>query len=235
MYENIIEEMEGLIEQEVQNLAGDLGQLEQLVMEKVKIIGQGLLQRFPRVLSLSGVEDSFEESSRKIEELVGQKVSDDTIERLVSHAGSVSLRQREKYQSEYFKHHNPPASMVQTNRLYVCADGTTVHEEDGWHEVKVGCLYWQDEQGKPCKRYVGDFGTSEHFGWKLWHDACRCGLLEADEIVMLGDGAVWIRTEHRRHFPRATRSLSTGFMPANISGIAARNFLVKGASTPPNG
>ena len=37
-----------------------------------------------------------------------------------------------------------------------------------------------------------------------WLEACRCAFREAEEVVYLGDGAAWIRTEHRRHFGRAT-------------------------------
>ncbi len=276
MYKNIIDQMDGLIEREVENLGGDLGQLENMIMEKVRVLGQGLLQRviergprgyhgssiycsgcggsmkfmgyrrkeiqtllgwisvsrayyycgecgagiFPydqksglgsgqlspglsKACGLLATDDSFEESSRKVEELVGQKVSDDTIERLVTHVGSVVLKQEEKEQTEYFVHHEPPVAVVEPKRLYICPDGTTVHEEDGWHEVKMGCIYWQNDDFTREKRYVGDFGDSEHFGWKLWHESCRCGLRETDEVVFLGDGAPWIRTEHERHFRRA--------------------------------
>jgi len=38
-----------------------------------------------------------------------------------------------------------PASEHRPERLYVAADGTTVHESDGWHESKVGCVYWENE------------------------------------------------------------------------------------------
>ena len=86
----------------------------------------------------------------------------------------------------------------------MAADGTTVHEMDAWHEAKVGCIYFEDEKFKRHKRYVGRFDNSEHFGWHVWFEACRCGLREAKELVYIGDGAAWIRSEHHRHFGRAT-------------------------------
>jgi hypothetical protein len=183
MYETIIEQMDGLIEQEVKDLTGDLGQLEQLVMAKVRVIGQGLLQRavekgfrgyqgsslycsecggslkfvgyrrkgvqtlfgwinvsrsyyhcggcgasrYPydeesglggghlspglgQACCLLATEDSFEESSRKVAALMGQQVSDDTIERVVLEVGSVALGRQEQAQADYFVHHEPPAT-----------------------------------------------------------------------------------------------------------------------------
>jgi hypothetical protein len=175
--------MDGLIEQEVKDLpvrlpvrgtqtgvrtqtglTGDLGQLEHVVMAKVRVIGQGLLQRavekgsrgyqgsslycsecggslkfvgyrrkgvqtlfgwinvsrayyhcggcgasrYPydeesglggghlspglgKACCLLATQDSFEESSRKVAALMGQQVSDDTIERVVLDVGPVCV------------------------------------------------------------------------------------------------------------------------------------------------
>ena len=97
-----------------------------------------------------------------------------------------------------------PRTEVKPERLYISADGTTVHEQDGWHEVKVGCIYWEDERKNRQCRYVGRFDNSEEFGWHLYLEACKYGYREAKEVVYLGDGAGWVRNEHRRHFGRAT-------------------------------
>jgi hypothetical protein len=88
-------------------------------------------------------------------------------------------------------------------RLYLAADGTTVHERDGWHESKVGCISWQDAQSTRQRRYVGGFEPAERFGQLLWRQACQCGLREAPEVVYLGDGAAWVRGLHDKHWSRA--------------------------------
>ena len=79
-----------------------------------------------------------------------------------------------------------------------------MHEIDGWHESKLGVIYWKNEREQRKSCYVGRFDNSEIFGWHLWLQACRCGLRQADEVVFLGDGAPWIRNEKRKHFGRAT-------------------------------
>jgi hypothetical protein len=153
---------------------------------------------------LLAVDDSFGQTSRKIEELLGPKVSPNTIERLTHHVGAVLLQQADQALSDFQKTRCVPHPRQRPKRLYVAADGTTVHETEGWHESKVGVIYWENgrSQGEHC--YVGRFDPSEIFGRHLWLEACRCGLRQADEVVFLGDGAPWIRNERRRHFGRAT-------------------------------
>jgi hypothetical protein len=152
---------------------------------------------------LLAVDDSFEQSSRKIEAITGQKVSDNTIERVVYQVGSVAQQQQNQQLQGYFEDKQIPESQDEPERLYVAIDGTMVHETDGWHECKVGTVHFEDDHiRRSC--YVGRFDKSEDFGWHVWLRACRCGLRQAREVIYLGDGAPWIRTEHYRHFGRAT-------------------------------
>jgi len=149
------------------------------------------------------VAGSFAESSRMIEELLGQTVSANTVERLVQRVGSGVADQHRQSVQACLKDHHWPLCETPPKRLYIAADGTTVHERDGWHESKVGCLWWEDPQGRPHHRYVGGFDEAERFGQELWWQACRCGLRQTPEIVYLGDGAAWVRGLHAKHWPRA--------------------------------
>ena len=153
---------------------------------------------------LLAVDDSFEQVSRKVAQLFGQTVSDDTVKQVVHKVGSVVLQQQDQEGESFFTDRRIPQPQANPERLYVAVDGTTVHETDAWHEAKVGCIYFEDEQFKRHKRYIGRFDNSETFGWHVWLEACRCGFREAKEVVYIGDGAGWIRTERRRHFGRAT-------------------------------
>lgn len=151
------------------------------------------------------VDDSFGQTSRKIEAFTGQKVSGNTIDRLVHQVGSVAVKQQSDSLQEFFDHRRIPDPQDNPERLYIAVDGTTAHEIDGWHEVKVGTIYWKDQRDeKDVSRFVASFENSERFGWHLWLQACRCGLRQAKEVVYLGDAAGWIRTEHDSHFSRAT-------------------------------
>ena len=157
-----------------------------------------------RMCCMLTVDDSFAESSRKVEQTCGQKVSQTTIERVVQQVGSVVLRQQDQHFQSFLSNREPPKPQVKPERLYVAADGTTVPEIDGWHEAKAGCIYWEDQRSKRTKWYLACFDNSQRFGWRLWLGACKCGLREAKEVIYLGDGAGWIRNEHHKHFCRAT-------------------------------
>jgi len=153
---------------------------------------------------LLAVDDSFEESTNKIHELLGQEVSPKTVERLVHQVGGQVVVRQDRQLEAFRQDHQPPQAEATPARLYVTIDGTTVHEKDGWHEAKVGRLYWEDDR---CRRHsytVGRFDDSQTLGWHVWLAACRCGLRQAEEVVFLGDGAAWIRNEWKRHFSRAT-------------------------------
>jgi hypothetical protein len=276
MNERILSELEGLIEQEVENFTNDLGEMESAVKELMASLGKGLLQRLvnrkpngyqgssiacqcgnpmkfvqhrkrnihtifgwitvkrayyhctncgrgfapydrdsgigseqlspalAKACCLLAVDDSFEQVSRKIDQLFGQTVSDDTVKQVVHKVGSIVLQQQDQECDSFFTDKRTPQPQAKPERLYVAVDGTTVHETDAWHEAKVGCIYFEDERFKRHKRYVGCFDRSQTFGWHVWFEACRCGFREAKEVVYIGDGAPWIRTEHRRHFGRAT-------------------------------
>jgi len=157
-----------------------------------------------KACSLLAVDDSFAQSSRKLEELFGQKVSERTVERVVHQVGSVVLEQQHQELESFFAKRQIPQAQALPERLYVAVDGTTAHEMDGWHEIKVGSIYWEDEQFVRHNRYVGRFDNSEIFGWHVWMEACGCGLREVKEVVFLGDGAPWIRNEWHKHFGRST-------------------------------
>ena len=168
-------------------------------------LGHGQLSPgLAKACCLLAVDDSFEQTSRKIEEVFGQKVSPNTIDRLTHQVGTVLLQQADQELTDFQKNRYIPRAQITPKRLYIAVDGTTVHETDGWHEAKIGVIYWEDEHQEGKSYYVGGFDNSETFGWHFWSQACRCGLREADEVILLGDGAPWIRTEHHRHFGRAT-------------------------------
>jgi hypothetical protein len=165
---------------------------------------QQLSPGLARACCLLAVDDSFEQSSRKAAELLGQDVSANSIERLVHQVGQTILNEQDRNLEEFFAQREFPEAQTKPERLYVAVDGTTVHEKDGWHEAKMAAIYWENDCQEGMSRFVGRFSNSESFGWHVWLEACRCGLRQAPEVVFLGDGAAWIRHERRRHFGRAT-------------------------------
>jgi len=75
-------------------------------------------------------------------------------------------------------------------------------------EAKIGCVFTQtttDEKGRPVRdpdstTFVGAIETADEFGRRIEAEAIRRGLSQAWKVVVLGDGAVWIRTQAELRF-----------------------------------
>ena len=51
---------------------------------------------------------------------------------------------------------------------------------------------------------MGAIEPAEKFGWRIYTEALRRGLAKAQRVVILGDGAEWIKNLAEIHFPEAT-------------------------------
>jgi hypothetical protein len=112
--------------------------------------------------------------------------------------------------------------------LYVAVDGTGVpmvaaetegrpgKAEDGkarTREVKLACLFTQttlDDNGRPLRdpassSYLATFKPAERFGQLVDAEARRRGAEHIRQLVVLGDGAVWIWNLADELFPAATQ------------------------------
>ena len=77
----------------------------------------------------------------------------------------------------------------------------------GWREVKCGAVYWDDPTQGRQGRYLGRLQGAKSFGEHLWYLACECGLREATQVVVIGDGSAWIWNQARLHFGRGKQLL----------------------------
>jgi hypothetical protein len=62
-----------------------------------------------------------------------------------------------------------------------------------------------DKEGKPVRdphstTYVGAIELAEEFGRRIYTEAVRRGVREAIEVVVMGDGALWIWNIAEKHF-----------------------------------
>jgi Uncharacterised protein family (UPF0236) len=80
-------------------------------------------------------------------------------------------------------------------------------------DAKLGCVFTQsrlDAKQRPVRdphstSYVGAIETAEEFGKRIYAEAVRRGLLQARQVIVLGDGAPWIWALAEEHFPGATQ------------------------------
>jgi hypothetical protein len=91
--------------------------------------------------------------------------------------------------------------------LGAAMDGGMVHiREEGWKELKVGCVFAIQQQPTrdkhtgesvalahaACNTYVAHLGGPALFGDLLWAEARQRHWMQARETIVLGDGAAWI-------------------------------------------
>lgn len=169
-------------------------------------------------------KETFQETSVDLEQLAGITVCRKEAERIAEQEG----QRMEVWMAEKRRQwcsQNPPepylARPVET--LYIELDGTGIpmvkHEVQGrkgkqpdgtakTREAKVGCVFTQsklDEEGKPIRdpvstTFVSAIETASQFGKRLFAEAVRRGLYQAKRVVVLGDGAQWVKNIAQTHF-----------------------------------
>jgi hypothetical protein len=109
-----------------------------------------------------------------------------------------------------------PTAVATPARLCLSMDGVLVHTEEGWREYKLGSVYTtasRPSTAHPGREavyaqeisYVGDVTEAATFGQRLWCEAARRGVLTAQEVVVVADGAHWIWDLADEHFAGATQ------------------------------
>jgi hypothetical protein len=130
----------------------------------------------------------------------------------------------------------PPAGRlyVQMDGILGRIRGTKGKGSDIWREVKVGAVFWAEtgrhasrlvellghaaqtagevvrvwvDRPAGATRYVAGILPAAEFGVRLYAAAVARGIERATEVVVLGDGAVWIWKLAAEHFPGATQIL----------------------------
>ncbi len=130
-----------------------------------------------------------------------------------------------------------PEPIVRPKRIYASCDGimycTNLREPDPrypgekrliWQQMKVGCVYWQDEHEHWQKRVVWGRDDVEDFGAALFRVACECGYREANERIFAADGGEWCWDIHARYFSQAHGILDWYHANEHVSGAAPKLF-----------
>ena len=112
----------------------------------------------------------------------------------------------------------PSRAEVADQRMGVALDGALIYiREEQWKELKIGDVFdvavqptCDSESGERIdlahavnNRYVAHLGGPEVLGELLWAEARCCGWEQAQDTIVLGDGAVWIWHQAALHFGRS--------------------------------
>lgn len=177
-----------------------------------------------RMMARVGAKESFDDGRQDLEELAGVRVTTKEVGRVAEAIGSqvevIAARERAQIMGGKIIPFAQPVPI-----FYIAIDGTGVpvipSETEGrkgkqtelakTREAKLGAVFTQtavDAEGHPMRdeastTYVGEIETAEEFGPRIYAEAVRRGLNLAKQVIVLGDGAVWIRGITEEHFSNA--------------------------------
>ena len=173
-----------------------------------------------------GAKEPFAEVSDDLRELAGLHLCRKEAERIAEKEGKRTQAWLAQ-QWLRFGRLQPPVDILKTIRnMYIELDGTGIpviareaegrkgKQQDGrakTREAKIAAMFLQtllDEEGRPIRdphstSYIGAIESAQQFGLHLYAEAVRRGLFQAQRVIVLGDGAEWIKNLVRTHFPMA--------------------------------
>ncbi len=192
--------------------------------EELDIVNTSRSPGVRRQTARLAAKQTFQEASIDLEQLAGIIICRKSVERVAEQEGERMEAWIAAERRQWCSQDPPEPYLVRpVETLYIELDGTGIpmvkHEvqdrkgkqPDGTaktREAKVGCVFTQsklDEEGKPVRdpastTFVGAIETANQFGKRLFAEAVRRGLYQAKRVVVLGDGAQWVKNTAQTHF-----------------------------------
>jgi hypothetical protein len=194
-----------------------------------------LTPELARLMCYGGSQGAYEQASQDLQEYAGIAVEGRLIQRLVQTVGPTV--------EPWLAQEPVVLPAVVTPQFYVSYDGTGVpmrpvelrgrkgKQPDGsakTREIKLGCVFTQhgvDAQGHPLRdpeatTYVASFLAAEDFGLLMRQEALRRGMAQAQQVIVLGDGALWIWEQARLNFVGALEILDFYHALEHVNALA---------------
>lgn len=148
-----------------------------------------------KVLSrLAAQIPSLEEAGRNFQEDYDVHFAKETIRQIAEAAGQTILEQEDAHRQRVAEREAPlPESDKTPEIACLFADGTMVHSEGDWHEIRVATVATQDAVGNPIERHSrARFMNVEQTAWTLVLLARDAGYQNAKVRAFIADGAAWL-------------------------------------------
>lgn len=215
--------------------------------EELDVVGTTRSPGLRRMMARAGAQSTFKEGRDDLRIYSGIRVSAKDLERVAEGIGDEMETWSKKEREEILGREEEPRPKKTIPILYVSYDGTGVpmtkqeikgrrgKQSDGsamTREVKLGCVFTQtrtDQKGFPLRdpgstSFVGAIEPSEQFGWRIYAEALRRGLSHAERVVVLGDGAEWVKNLAQMHFHQATQIIDLYHARQHVSDLSKTLF-----------
>jgi len=196
--------------------------------QRLRFLGHGLSWPLAKVIGRLGAQLPFAQAGQNLEADYGVRVSKHLLEQVCEGAGLAVLdredRERQQLQSQPCAEQlqQLPDSPLRPEKAYVFADGTMLHTEGDWHEIRVASVAAVDRHDAVLHReHRARFLSCEDFGWQLLLLARRAGYHHARLRVFLADGARWLWDLAATHFPDAVQILDWYHLTEHVHQTAA--------------
>ena len=157
-------------------------------------------------MSLYAIEDSYEESAKKLRYTFPVEASGSTVRRIIQERGKEIYQEEVSEVAAIFSHKQPvPDPEIESvKRGYVGVDGVMVPTVEGNKEMRVATTYdtsFARETLADNLHYNALFAETDVFGEHLWVMMKRRGIHDAQESIWGCDGAKWIWRQKQLHDP----------------------------------
>lgn len=211
--------------------------------EELDVVGTTRSPGVRRLMSRAGSRTTFKEGRDDLKLYAGLSVSAKDVERVAEKLGAEMEDWSRREREGLLRQEEPLRVEKDIPVLYVACDGTGTpmvpselvgrkgKQKDGsakTREAKLGCVFTQtttNAEGYAVRdpdstTFVGAIETAEEFGCRLYAEAVRRGLWRAQRVVVLGDGAAWIRNLVETHFPGALQIVDLYHTREHLDALA---------------
>ena len=185
-------------------------------------------------------QSSFAGASAMIKRAMGMEINKETVREITEGIGKrVFEADTQKAEHLINNIHEIEMNEEKDGRvLYIMTDGaavnTRVEDENGstWRENKTVIVFTNKDLIKRKdggniivnKEYAAFIGSAEEFRGYVLSSAVNAGYGKVSEVVIIADGAAWIRNMAQELFPEATQILDLYHLKENIYTYAKHKF-----------
>jgi hypothetical protein len=194
---------------------------------RLRFLGRGVTWPLAQVVGrLAALLGSFEQARDALAEDYGVRLAKQTVAEVAEAAGGEALRLEDGHRHQVAGRAAPlPDSPLAPDTACVFADGTTVHTEGDWHEVRVATATASDARGGPVARQSrARFLPVADFAWVLVLLARAVGYQNARRRAFIADGAHWLWKLAEDYFPSAVQILDWYHLAEHVHKAAGAVF-----------
>lgn len=192
------------------------------VLEDLAVDAEGFTPGLQELSLLAGVLEPYETASAELlQRFAGVDVSAEKIQALVRQDGARAQTYLQAVPGALVA---PPPGDAPP--VYVEMDGGMVFVERRWQEVKVGCVFREEDRTETgvrgaltARQVVAVRGTPDDLGRILWPVVARAGGADRRAVV-IGDGAPWIWRLAAELCPQRVEILDWYHVDEHVSEVA---------------